>query len=73
VQTFVAGDQLKAKVTGYTYHAPELSAETAIALAVMIIGAVFDRSPGKERRMPEQELLFCGKFHNSHALIKLQA
>ena len=40
VQTFVAGDQMKAKVTGYTYHAPELSAETAIALAVMIIGAV---------------------------------
>jgi putative membrane protein len=51
IQTFDKGDEIKVKVTGYTYALPELNAETAIALAIMLAGiiiiAVIELSAGK--------------------------
>ena len=40
IQTFEKGEEIKEKVIGYDYALPELSAETGIALAIMIAGIV---------------------------------
>lgn len=40
IKTFEKGDELKEKVIGYEYALPELNAETAIALAIMLAGMV---------------------------------
>ncbi len=40
IQIFEKGDGLKEKVVGYTYTLPEATAETAIAVAIMVAGIV---------------------------------
>jgi putative membrane protein len=40
IQTFQVGDRMKEKVTSYTYAWPEWNRQTAIALGVMIAGAL---------------------------------
>lgn len=51
IRTFQDGDEIKEKVTGYTYALPELNAETGIALAIMLAGiiiiAVVETTAGK--------------------------
>ncbi len=54
ITTFQKGDEIKEKVTGYSYNLPELTAETAIAIAILIAGiaaiALIETSAGKLKK-----------------------